>query len=279
MTLIPALLLSTLLAAPFPALAQQAATTPQAAPVKAPDPDPDPAVLKAMKSKVFVLLHHEPMPLASVLYPLQSGTRGAKISWADRDGLKVLSVRDFPENIAAIEEAIKRLDVPSTTQPSSNVELHIQVLIASKQVAPNGLFPDELQEVIKSLKGALSYRSYTLAASFVQRCDPKIDRMMQGRGLIEGLDLGLGSAKESSQLGLEWEASQGLRLEQSQDQVPTIRIVKFQFQVKDKPRQGAETLAKIETSVSLKEGDRVVVGTSMINDRGLIVVLSARRVN
>ena len=43
--------------------------------------------------------------------------------------------------------------------------------------------------------------------------------------------------------------------------------------------QAKYCLAKIETGVSLKEGEHVVVGTSVIKDQGLVIVLTARRVN
>jgi hypothetical protein len=238
---------------------------------------PDPANLKAMKSKVFVIQHLDPYRLHGSLEPLASGTRGAKMTSQKQEGLNTISVRDFPENLAAIEEAIKRLDVPTNTQQTPDVELHIQVLFASKQATPEGNVPEELREVIKSLKGALAYRSYTLATSFVQRCDTK-GHTIQGRGVLEGADTGFGSVKNPSQLTLEWEASNGLELEQHQSASPSILIRKFQFYVNERSSKGSETLAKIETGVTLREGEHVVVGTSVVKDQGLIVVLTANQV-
>jgi hypothetical protein len=271
------LFFSALLAIGLPALAQST-PAPQATPAK--EPEPDLATLRAMKSKFFVIQHRDPASLCQALYPLQSGARAAKISWADRDGLNVISVRDFPENLATIEEAINRLDVPSAVSKAPDVELHIQVLFASKQPIAASNVPEELQEVVKSLKGALTYRGYTLVASFVQRCDGKSNRMIQGKGQIEGSALSLGTVKDPSQLRLEWEASNGLGMNQGLNAPASFLIPKFQFFVTEERSGGSShSLAKIETSVSLKEGEHVVVGTSVIKDQGLIIVLTARRVN
>lgn len=239
---------------------------------------PDPVALRAMKSRIFVIQHLDPFRLQLSLAALGSGTRGARMDWAKQEGLNTITLRDFPENIAAVEEAIKRLDVPTNSQQTPDVELHVQVLFASKQAAPESSLPEELREVIKSLKSALAYRSYTLATSFVQRCDTK-GHTIQGRGVLEGADTGFGTAKNPSQLSLEWEAANGLEVEQRQGASPSILIRKFLFYVTERSSKGSEALAKIETGVSLKEGEHVVVGTSVVKDHGLIVVLTAKRVN
>jgi len=277
---IPTLALSTLLAAGFPALAQSTPTPHSAQAAQAKEPEPDLAVLRAMKSKMFVIQHRDPMHLQRSLSALGSGANGAAMRWANEGGLNTITVRDFPENLALIEEAIKRLDVPSASSKTSNVELHVQVLFASKQPGHEGNVSDELQPVIKSLRGALAYRGYTLAASFVQRWDTSLMSPIKGKGLIEGSALALGTAKDPSQLRLEWEVYPGLGAEQRLNASASLQIPKFQFFVYEERSSGSTfSLAKIETSVSLKEGEHVVVGTSVIKDQGLVVVLTARRVN
>ena len=76
-------------------------------------------------------------------------------------------MRDFPENIVTMEEAIKRLDTPATPRP--NVELHMHVLIASNAGGSTADMPAELKDVLTQLRGTLNYRNYELAASIVQR--------------------------------------------------------------------------------------------------------------
>ena len=104
--------------------------------------------------------------------------------------------------------------------------------------------------------------------------------MIQGKGQIEGSTLGFGTAKDPSHLRLEWEASGGLGMEQRLNAPASLQIPKFQFFATEERSGGSShSLAKIETGVSLKEGEHVVVGTSVIKDQGLVIVLTARRVN
>lgn len=284
------LTLSTLLALGVPALAQ-ATAAPQPTPVpqasQTREPEPDPAMLRAMKSKVFVVQHCSPLWLVNSLRALGSGARGALLNSTEMGGLNTVSVRDFPENLAAIEEAVKRLDVPEAGIQASDVELHIQVLFASKQPTTEGGLPDELREVIKSLKGSLAYRGYTLAASFVQRWDPSSGRLIEGKGQIDGSALALGTTKEPSQLRLQWAVYPNTNQAQRMRTQAFLQIPRFQFSATEEYQfttekassSGTRNVAQMETSVNLKEGEHVVVGTSMVKDRGLIVVLSARRVN
>ena len=290
MNRIQILSLSALLALGLPALAQtapasQTAPTPPPAPPRPPEPDPDPAVLKAMKSKVIEIKYSNAFWLSEALRPLGSGVRGASLRSTNEGGLHLITIRDFPENLAAIEEAIKRQDVPTAAPQAQDVELQVQVFFASKQAAAESNVPGELQGIIKSLKGSLAYRGYTLAASFIQRWDPSSGRQIEGKGQIDGTPLALGTAKEPSQLRLRWAASPN-REQQRQAGAP-LQVPKFQFEATEDyeysdakgSRSGTRTLAQMETSLTLREGEYVVVGTTMIKDHGLIVVLSARRVN
>lgn len=275
MTIVRALTLATLLASALAGQTPAATPAPQVKPA-----EPDLATLRAMKSKIFEIKHRHPTWLANSLRVLGSGVRGAQIDSNDQNGLNTISVRDFPENLTLIEEAIQRLDVPSAASKAPDMELHVQVLFASKQPSPVGSIPEELQGVVKSLKGALAYRGYMLAASFVQRWDIRSGRMIQGKGQIEGSALNLGTPKDPSLLRLEWEANSGLVMDQGPNAPASLQIPKFQFFVTEERSGGSShSLAKIETGVSLKEGEHVVVGTSVIKDQGLVIVLTARRVN
>src|SRR5919108_5371313 len=70
---------------------------------------PDYVDFSGFKGKIFEIKHGDPRRIASIITPLGSGFKGATIQ-ASRDP-NFITVRDFPENIAVIEEAIKRLDV------------------------------------------------------------------------------------------------------------------------------------------------------------------------
>lgn len=271
------LALALVLTAALPAQTPPTTPAPQAK-----EAEPDLATLKAMKSKVFVIQHRDSFRLTLSLEALGSGAKGARMNWAKpEDGPNTITVRDFPENLAAIEEAIKRLDVPAATRKVPDVELNLHLLFASKgPSAAEGALPADLQEVVKQLKGTLAYRSYTLAASFVQRVSVNGDRTIHGGGQLEDGGLVPLAAKGASQLSLEWESDRGVALEPGEEAGSARYFLrKFQFWLREQRGSERATLAHLETSLNLKEGERVVVGTSVVKDRGLVVVLTARRVN
>ena len=74
--------------------------------------EPDYAETRAFKAKVFELKHRDPQELYNTISVLGSGFKGAAVTYSSAN--RTIAVRDFPENLGTIEEAIKRLDVPST---------------------------------------------------------------------------------------------------------------------------------------------------------------------
>jgi hypothetical protein len=91
-------------------------------------------------------------------------------------------VRDFPENLLTIEEAIKRLDTPASPRPS--IELHMYALIASNSGGAGAAPPAELRDVLEQLRGTLNYKNYELAATVVQRLT-ETPRALTGNGTAE----------------------------------------------------------------------------------------------
>lgn len=276
MNRIQSLALCTLVALGVPLFGQSTPTPPAA---QSKEPEPNPATLRQMKCKLFILHHKDPNQLQRVLWALGSGVPGATIGTANQDGLNTLSVRDFPENIVVIEEAIKRLDVANATMKAADIELHVQVLVASKQPVAEGNLPGELQPVIKSLKEALTYKGYTLAASFVQRVAVNGDRTIYGRGQLEENALASGGAKGSPLLFVDWESDRVTSQEPEASGIGHYFFRKFLFLLRERHGSESVELARMGSDLNLKEGERVVVGTTVVKDRGLIVVLSARRVN
>ncbi len=281
---VPTLALAALLGATFPVSAQatQAKSTDPAtmrALMSAASDEPDPAVLKAMKSQVFVIQHRDAGQLADLLRPLGSGIKGARMSSTSAHGFNALSVRDFPENLAAIGAAIQRLDVPAAVEAAQDVELHIQVLFASKAPVSETDIPPDLQKVLATLKGTLAYRGFTPVASFVQRAqvEGRQNHEVSGTGVV---DPGF-TDKEGRKTASEWRVFWWTN-------PPSMHIPKegpalldfkgFGIKITETGAKGSQTLADFSTSLSLKEGETAVVGTTVLKDRGLIVVVSAKRV-
>lgn len=274
MTIIRSLTLATLLASALAAQAPPATPAPQAKPA-----EPDLATLRAMKSKLFVIQFRDPLQLQRALSALGSGANGATMRFNNEGGLNTIGVRDFPENLALIEDALKRLDRPAANQKATDVELTLHVLFASKGSVSDGELPSELHDVVKQLKGTLAYRGYVLAASFVQRVQVLDNARSHTSGLGHVLPGALGAAegKDAARMKVEWRAD-GLRLMSPNEGPSTLDVESFRLDLEEATPTRTGTLAKFNTPLSLREGERVVVGTSVVKDHGVVVVLTVHRI-
>src|SRR5215217_6464908 len=126
---------------------------------------------KMFQTRIFDVKNRDPQSLVRVLAPLTSGFRGAVVS--ANPEFRTISVRDFPENIAVIEEAIRRLDMPEAARPS--VEFRVHMLVASNDEALGNRYPAELADVVKQLQSSLGYKNFSLMGS-------QIVRGKEGRG-------------------------------------------------------------------------------------------------
>lgn len=218
---------------------------------------------KNFKSKVFEIKFRDPNSLAAVVKQLGSGFKGASIS--SNSDFRTITVRDFPENLATMEEAIKRLDTPATPRP--NIELHMHALIASNSGGGGMGVPAELRDVLEQLRGTLNYKNYELATSVVQRLT-ETPRGMQGSGTAE-LPSGNPSAPNSS-MPYEYYISQ-VSLQQDAAGAYSVTIGEFNFTTSnDKDK------ARVQTALNMRDGEKVVVGTATMRSRALVVVLTAK---
>jgi hypothetical protein len=256
-----------LLTVPFArAAGAQRAPTPAAAPAQpaaaAPTAPPaDVAPEKGLKGRIFTVAHRDPEALVRILRPLGSGAHGAVISGDSGSG--TISARDFPENLAAMEEAVKRLDVAEPAR--ADVELKIHVLLASNRSDATASLPEDLKEVVAALRGTLLYKSYTLVTTFVQRVKDRA-RIVTASGVAA---LPGPEGKEGPALQIECDA-RGLTIE------PGAGLVRLEnFSLSAIGIRGFAGRASVRTDLTLRPGEKVVVGTSSLGDRGLVVVVSA----
>ena len=245
------------------AFGQQPQPTPAAV---APAAGPDYVDFTGFKGKVFDVKFRDPRALVQALRPLGSGFKGATIQYSD--DFRTLTVRDFPENIAAIEEALKRLDVSQAAQP--DIELRMHVLIATNAEGVSNQYPTDVGDVVKQLQATLSYKSYYSVATIVQRVkDGTIN--LSGRGIAEvvGRIVGAGqpiNAKYNYNI-------QSTTLTSDSAGAFTVQLRGASFNL-DGPSDLGD--ASIQTSLSVRSGEKVVVGTATLGNKGLILVLSAR---
>lgn len=221
----------------------------------------------SFKNRIVEVRHRDPESLISVLKLLTSGHKGANLS-ADR-AFRTITVRDFPENIAAIEDALKRLDTPEGARPE--VELRMHVLIASNAEGAAGPLPADLKEVVGQLQSTLSFKHYQLLTTILQRTKERASysaAFINGDGSAQVTIPGAGLINYR----YSYHAS-SLALTTSPSGSTTAQLGAFNFNLDGGEAGGKAT---IRSDVGLREGERVVVGTAGLKDKGLIVVLTAR---
>lgn len=229
---------------------------------------------KGFRSRVFEIKRRDPQSLLRVLTPLGSGFKGATMSY--NTDFKTITVRDFPENIATVEEAIKRLDVAEAPRPG--IEFHIHLLIANNTGAGTNQFPAELEDVIKQLRATINYKNYTLMTSLVLRSKEQGFQRVTSKGVAE-LKLSADSPAGKNPIFYEF-ALQNISIDPVASGPTKIQMSDFVFSMKvpliiaDKGVLQYESIG-FNTPVSLREGEKVVVGTTSMEDKGVIVVLTA----
>jgi hypothetical protein len=144
------------------------------------------------------------------------------------------------------------------------VDLHISVLVASRGDGGSGTFPEELGPAIAALRKTMPYRHYELAAVFAERIREGA-RNVGGEGTAEIADLAPKGDRRA--VAAEYRIAR-LSIEAS-NSAPIIRLEGFALVLVGPGR------AQVRTDVSLRAGEKVVVGTSTMQDKGLVVVLSA----
>jgi hypothetical protein len=133
--------------------------------------------------------------------------------------------------------------------------------------------PVELRDVLTQLRGTFNYKNYELATSVVQRLS-ETNRGLRGRGTAE-FSGSLSGMPPSPTTSLPYQyLISGVSLTQNSSGATTVQISQFSF-VNESDRSPAQ----VETALSLRDGEKVVVGTATLRDRALIIVLSAKLVN
>ena len=245
------------------AIAQQA-TTP--APQPTTPRTPDYVDFTGFKGKVFEVKNRDPRSLLDALRVLGSGFKGATISVSDQ--FKTLTVRDFPENIAAIEEALKRLDTPQPPQP--DIELRLHVLLASNVEGVVNQYPSDLGDVIKQMQAMLNYKSYSNIATVAQRVKPGSRNIgINGNAEVASKII----ERDQPQLANYGFRAQSLSMAADASGGYSTQLSDVEFKLW---LPGPAGQAEIRTDITLRNGEKVVVGTATLGNKGLILVLSAK---
>lgn len=222
------------------------------------------------KGKIFEVKNRDPRELVHILQPLGSGFKGAIMQ--PNSEHRTITVRDFPENIATIEEAIKRLDVPLPPKPprapSPDIEVIVHILIASNSETAGNPSPPALADVIKQLQTTLNYKNYQLLTSIMQRTRYEggyieargsailPDKILTGQYHLRVTNIGPETVQVDSPIAL--------------------RNLDFHLNAFNETDRTPVGETKISTKLSARDGEKVVVGTASLKDRAVILVLTAK---
>ncbi len=230
---------------------------------------------REFKGKIFELKHRDPTELSNTLRPLLSGFTGAEMTVNSE--LRTITVRDFLENIATIEAAIKRLDTPRQPNAEPSVELSLHVLLANTQEAQRqlpGETPSDLQEVIKQLQNTFAFKNYHLVTTITQRA---ISKRFNGSPAIlsrgnamwdEVVKEGDGPARRTSgdKADFLYQIKE-ITITQGPTGPATVRLETFSL---------AFGNSQLQTNLEVKDGEKLVVGTSTYGNKALILVLTVK---
>ena len=254
-----------------------ASQQPTVATTAPPAREPDFVNEKGFKGKVFEVKHRDPGALLRAVQSLGSGFKGAEMRYSDE--FKTITVRDFPENIATIEDALKRLDTPQAPRP--DIEFRIHVLIGSATATQGEEVPADLKEVVNQLQSALKYKNYSLMVSALHRTKEG-GPGVHNSGVAESKLFNAVSVPAGNQIFYDYNISQ-INLDSSTSAGTTVQIGMLEFSLRiplvlgsgADPRVNYQNVG-FRSPVSLREGEKVVVGTTTMGDKGLIVVLTAK---
>jgi hypothetical protein len=185
------------------------------------------------------------------------------------NNLKVLTVRAPQEVLVAIEEAIKRLDVAQS--PAKNISLEAYFLIASMQGSAESVPPD-LESVVQQLKSIFKYRGFRLLATSSLRT--RDGKGGETNGVLPSLVAGGLPTNYYFQVGSSTITAD---FKERVIRIDDMRL-HLVVQIKTSETNWQTQEAKINTSIDIREGQKVVVGKANIDnaDDALILVLTAK---
>jgi hypothetical protein len=215
-----------------------------------------------MKARVFQLKHRDPDDLIDLIKPLLSERRGSTMRASDE--LRTIIVRDFPENLAAVDVALRKVDIPVPPQP--DVEVQVRVLIGAPQAGPSQ-YPAELDPVIKQLGTTFNYRTFFLVGSVTQRV--RAGSNAGGKSQV----IPLTGTDEKVTGHFHYRIEDLSVTKNSANGLASFALKRFRVLLE------ADALgeAEVATGLTLREGEKVVVGTASLKNRAMIVVIFARR--
>ena len=173
--------------------------------------------------------------------------------------MRVLTVSGPLHTVQAVEDAVRRLDVPPAAP--KNIELTVYLVSASQQATPQDNVPKELEPVTKQLKAAFSYQGFRVLDTVILRA--RDGRFAMATGEV-AMPRGTYSVEAES---VKVTPNTGGNL---------IRIDKLRFRTQE-PREGYWSKG-FATDIDVHEGQKVVVGKANIDGSSntLVLIVTAK---
>ncbi len=209
-----------------------------------------------LETAVFEVQHASELDLRPILNMFM-------VRWSFDSRLKAVMVRAPEELMPAIEQAVRRFDVPSRAAPS--VELTTFILVATNDGRQQAL-PAHLDPVVEQLRGVLPYRVFNSLDSAIAR---GVDQeVIQLQGVMPQIP---GAAPGNPNYFLR----AGLVVTSGSDDRRIVRLDNFQFNTNIQLSDRSHDVS-IGTSIDITEGQHAVVGKASVGASALILVMSAR---
>jgi len=228
-------------------------------------------------SKIFDVKYRNPESLTNVLQVFVSPA--GRISF-NRE-MKTIMVKDRAENIAAVEDALKRFDVPEQAPVSLEIQLHLIAASMGQQEKTPEL--EKLNPVLTQLRSALKFTNYRYISSTINRVSNGGRTDSSGvTGSLFPTPQGVTSTPERPSF-YQYSFS-NVKLAQDATGKESIQIDQFKFGVSVPVKLGGDNVQfrdiGILTPLSLREGEMAVVGTANVSgtDEAIVVVVSVKKV-
>jgi hypothetical protein len=224
---------------------------------------PDPQLRPPEMVQKLIMLHYvDPNQITDLLHVFNANLY-------PNSSMHAIAVRATPETMAAVEDAIKRLDV-AAAEPK-NIEFTVYLLVGSQGDNPTVIpaLPKDLDSVVSQLKNAFAFKNYGLLDVLALRTRTGQEASTTSSAALQ---FPAGPQPVTTQFRIR-SATIGtdgatIRIDQlhSDSKIPVPSGSGFNY-------QDLGTSANID----IKEGQKVVVGRLGINrDQALFLVLMAK---
>jgi hypothetical protein len=187
--------------------------------------------------------------------------------------------------------AVAPVSAQTQTPPldsEANLDTQLYLIVATNQDVDDAKLPSSLDAVIKQLRGSLPFKNYRLAATLVNRV--KNEGRLDLRWI--GGPFAAPSAAASAASFSEFKVG-SIKLVRNAEGQPIVQMIRFSFGARIPIQTGTQLTASgtpvapiinyentgLNTDISLREGEPVVVGTLNAGPSGdaIILVVSAKR--